>query len=207
MLWMYMSLMHSSYRKYRVLFLFMGFMITLYWQLYTFITIYRICRKLAVNEVPKPIKTNQNPLVLCTPPFEKSPIQNPSVLCTPPFEKSLFLVDAYFGVGVYFDKYGMWSSFSRIIALWPYAPVGSSSRLPLFLERRPVSWKCLESYRWFARQSWQTASRPAKFHRCERPNSAVVAGLFIFGKMLNIGQKKKNVHRTMLNEYWTLYFL
>ena len=29
-----------------------------------------------------------------------------SVLCTPPFEKSLFLVGAYFGVGVYFGKYG-----------------------------------------------------------------------------------------------------
>ena len=49
-------------------------------------------------------KTHQNPSVLCTPPFEKSPIkvhrfcmysplwkithQSPSVLCTPPFEKS-----------------------------------------------------------------------------------------------------------------------
>ena len=33
--------------------------------------------------------------------------QNPSVLCTPPFEKSLFLVGAFFGVGVYFGKYGM----------------------------------------------------------------------------------------------------
>ena len=33
--------------------------------------------------------------------------QKPSVSCTPPFEKSLFLVDAYFWVGVYFGKYGM----------------------------------------------------------------------------------------------------
>ena len=54
-----------------------------------------------------PLKiTHQNPSVLCTPLFEESPHQNPSVLCTPPFEKSLFLVGAYFGVGVYFGKYG-----------------------------------------------------------------------------------------------------
>ena len=32
--------------------------------------------------------------------------QKPSVLCTPPFEKSRFVVGAYIGVGVYFDKYG-----------------------------------------------------------------------------------------------------
>ena len=86
-----------------------------------------------------PMKTtHQNPSVLCTPPFEKSPIkahrfcvlpplkdhpsktigfvysplwklthQNPSVLCTPPFEKSQFLAGAYFGVSVYFGKYGV----------------------------------------------------------------------------------------------------
>ena len=116
-------------------------------------------------------KTHQNPSVLCTPPFEKSPIkshrfyvlppfekspikshrfyvlpplkkspikihrfcvlpplknhpskpigfvysplwkithQKPSVLCTSPFEKWLFLVSAYFGVAVYFGKYGPW---------------------------------------------------------------------------------------------------
>ena len=34
--------------------------------------------------------------------------KNPSVLCTPPFEKSLFLVDTYFGVDVYFGKYGIY---------------------------------------------------------------------------------------------------
>ena len=51
-----------------------------------------------------PIK---NLSVWCTPPFEKSLIKKPLVLCTPPFEKLLFLVDAYFGVGVYFGKYGM----------------------------------------------------------------------------------------------------
>ena len=33
-------------------------------------------------------KTFQNLSVLCTPPFEKSPMKSPSVLCTPPFEKS-----------------------------------------------------------------------------------------------------------------------
>ena len=32
--------------------------------------------------------------------------QKPLVLCTPPFEKWLYLVGAYFGVGVYFGKYG-----------------------------------------------------------------------------------------------------
>ena len=32
--------------------------------------------------------THQSPSVLCTPPFEKSPMQSPLVLCTPPFEKS-----------------------------------------------------------------------------------------------------------------------
>ena len=38
-------------------------------------------------------------------PLWKITHQNPSVLCTPPFEKSLFLVGAYFGMGVYFGKY------------------------------------------------------------------------------------------------------
>ena len=33
--------------------------------------------------------------------------RNPLVLCTPPFEKSLFLVGAYFAVGVYFGEYGV----------------------------------------------------------------------------------------------------
>ena len=100
---------------------------------------YRNCR----NKRPRRLifrrnKNFQKPSVLCTPPFEKSPIkshrfcvlpslknhpskaigfvysplwkiihQKPSVLCTPPFEKSLFLVGAYFGVGVYFGEYGM----------------------------------------------------------------------------------------------------
>ena len=40
-------------------------------------------------------------------PLWKITHQRPSVLCTPPFEKSLFLVGAYFGVGVYFGKYGV----------------------------------------------------------------------------------------------------
>ena len=39
-------------------------------------------------------------------PLWKITHQNSSVLCTPPFENSLFLVGAYFGVGVYFGKYG-----------------------------------------------------------------------------------------------------
>ena len=70
--------------------------------------------------------THQSPSVLCTPPFENHPskpigfvytplwkitLQNPSVLCTPPCEKSLFLVGDYYGLGVYFGKYG--------ILLWP----------------------------------------------------------------------------------------
>ena len=38
-------------------------------------------------------------------PLWKVPHQSPSVLCTPPFEKSLFVVGAYFGVGVYSGKY------------------------------------------------------------------------------------------------------
>ena len=42
------------------------------------------------------------------PPFEKSPSKSPLVLCSPPLWKSLFFVGAYFGVGVYFGKYG-WS--------------------------------------------------------------------------------------------------
>ena len=60
-------------------------------------------------------KIHSNPSVLCTPPFEKTPIgfvysplwkSTPSVLCSPPFEKALFRVGAYFGVDVYFGKYG-----------------------------------------------------------------------------------------------------
>ena len=51
-------------------------------------------------------KTHQSPSVLRTPPLWKIIRPSPSVLCTPPFEKSLFLVGIYFGLGVYFDKYG-----------------------------------------------------------------------------------------------------
>ena len=40
-------------------------------------------------------------------PLWKITHQNPLVLCTPPFEKSLFLVGAYFGVSVYFGEYIM----------------------------------------------------------------------------------------------------
>ena len=65
--------------------------------------------------------THQSPSVLCTPPFEKSPItthrfcvlpplknhpSNPIGFVYSPLWKSLFLVGAYFGVGVYFGKYG-----------------------------------------------------------------------------------------------------
>ena len=39
------------------------------------------------------------------PPFEKSTIKTIGFAYSP-FEKSLFLVGAYFGVGVYFGKYG-----------------------------------------------------------------------------------------------------
>ena len=39
--------------------------------------------------------------------------QKPLVLCTPPFEKSLSLVGAYFGVGLYFGKYGNFYITSR----------------------------------------------------------------------------------------------
>ena len=50
---------------------------------------------------------HQRPSVLCTPPLWEIIHHTPSILCTPPFEKSLVLVGAYFGVGVYFGKYGM----------------------------------------------------------------------------------------------------
>ena len=113
-------------------------------------SVYRICRnkrpgRLISRSNKKHSKPHQKPSVLCTPPFEKSPIkshrfcvlpplknhpskatgfvysplweithQSPSVLCTPPFEKSLFLVGAYFGVGVYFGKYAM----HKIVRSW-----------------------------------------------------------------------------------------
>ena len=51
--------------------------------------------------------THQKPIGFVYSPLWKITHQKPSVSCTPPFEKSLFLVGAYFGVGVYFGKYGM----------------------------------------------------------------------------------------------------
>ena len=54
---------------------------------------YHICRNkrpghLIFRSNKKISKTHHNQSVLCTPPFEKSPIKKPSVSCTPPFEKS-----------------------------------------------------------------------------------------------------------------------
>ena len=49
--------------------------------------------------------THQSPWVLCTPPFEKSPIKSHRFYVLPPL-KNHFLVGAYFGVGVYSGKYG-----------------------------------------------------------------------------------------------------
>ena len=95
---------------------------------------YRICRntrpgRLIFESNKKHSKTHQTPSVLCTPPpplknhstpigFMYSPLwkithHNLSVLCTPPFEKSLFLVGAYFGVGVYLGKYGTYFSLQQ----------------------------------------------------------------------------------------------
>ena len=57
---------------------------------------------------PPPLKNHPSkPISFVYPPLWKITHQKPSVLCTPPFEKSLFLVGAYFGVGVYFGKYGI----------------------------------------------------------------------------------------------------
>ena len=55
------------------------------------------------KKIPEPIKSHR----FCVLPPLKNHPSNPSVLFTPPFEKSLFLVGAYFGVGVYFGKYGI----------------------------------------------------------------------------------------------------
>ena len=68
---------------------------------------YRICR----NKRPERLifcknnKNSKNRRFCVLPPLKTHP-SNPLVLCTPPFEKSLFLVGAYFGVGVCFGKYG-----------------------------------------------------------------------------------------------------
>ena len=58
-------------------------------------------------------------------PLWKITHHNPSVLCTPPFEKALFLMNAYFGMGVYLGKYGFllaWIAFDKpssfLNALW-----------------------------------------------------------------------------------------
>ena len=92
------------------------------------LSLYRICRNKRLGCLifrcnKKDLKTHQKPSVLCAPPpCEKSPIKSPSVLCTPPFEKSLFLVGAYFGVGVYFGKYGTWFRSDKVgIEFWVYS--------------------------------------------------------------------------------------
>ena len=55
-----------------------------------------------------PLKNHPSkPIGFVYSPLWKITHQSPSVLCTPPFEKSLFLVGAYFGVGVYFGKNGI----------------------------------------------------------------------------------------------------
>ena len=72
---------------------------------------YRICR----NKRPGRLIFRRNKKIPKAIGFMYSPLwkithQSPSVLCSPPFEKSLFLVGAYFGVGVYFGKYGMYKA-------------------------------------------------------------------------------------------------
>ena len=52
-------------------------------------------------------KTHQKSIGFVYSPLWKVTHPNLSVLCTPLFEKSLFVVGAYFGVGVYFGKYGV----------------------------------------------------------------------------------------------------
>ena len=54
-----------------------------------------------------PLKNHPSkPIGFVYSPLWKITHQNPLVLCSPPFEKPLFLVGAYFGVGIYFGKYG-----------------------------------------------------------------------------------------------------
>ena len=65
--------------------------------------------------------------------------QNPLVLCTPPFEKAQFLVGSYFGVGIYFGKYGVYT-FDNAVSLGHGLPAfGADDQEPRWPTRHLLS--------------------------------------------------------------------
>ena len=74
-----------------------------------------------------PLKNHPSkPIGFVYSPLWKITHHNPSVLCTPPFEKSLFLMGAYFGVGVYFGKNGTLCPCKNEDVLWRFLSMKAS---------------------------------------------------------------------------------
>ena len=77
-------------------------------------------------------------------PLWKITHQNPSVLCTPLFGKSLFLMGAYFGLGVYFGKYGTrqcsWIETASELRQWQAMRAENANALLQIFCARQNSW-------------------------------------------------------------------
>ena len=113
--------------------------------------------------------THQKPSVLCTSPFETSPIKGHRFYVLPPlrnhsskaigfmyspFEKSLFLVGAYIGVGVYFGKYG---NYVYMDECWKEFRCNQTVEGSIILRFFPEIYRRLSCGTWWStRSSWRS---------------------------------------------------